>query len=61
MLLDFKNKTNIEMMVLLNAFWIRFRIVKCRFVKYRFVRYTFRFVRYRLDLFVRSLVFCLSP
>ena len=32
---------------LIDAFWIRLRIVKDRFVKYRFVRYTFRFVRYR--------------
>ena len=31
----------------INAFWIRFRVVRYRFVKYRLVRYTFRFVKLR--------------
>ena len=31
----------------INAFWIRFRVVRHRFVKYRLVRYTLRFVKYR--------------
>ena len=30
--------------VLINAFWIRLRLVKYRFVRYRFVRYLFRFL-----------------
>ena len=31
----------------INAFWIRLRIVRYSFVKYRLVRYTFRFVKSR--------------
>ena len=31
----------------INAFWIRLRVVRYRFVKYRLVRYTFRFVKLR--------------
>ena len=31
----------------INAFWIRFRVVRYRFVKYRLVRNTFRFVKSR--------------
>ena len=30
--------------ILINAFWIRLRLVKYRFVRYRFVRYLFRFL-----------------
>ena len=47
-LIEFQNKTNIEIIGLqlvmeispsINAFWILFTFVKYRFVRYRFVRY----------------------
>ena len=57
MLMEFQNKTNIEISGFQLMFWIHLRWVRYRFVRYRFVRHRLRFVRYRYPQWT----FCLFP